>query len=475
MKSWKTVECDNVVKTDKLLLIGMLPYQQIGLSGHFEFGVVRGAVSVFGRTVHSDEQWLETRGEIEFLRFESSKPLGFKAVKWQSWKGSKQLNDDVEQLYRQWEFRKSNPQSTILALRPLGDFSLDQQQLLGSIYTGPLYYDIEQWQLLDFKKAVVIGNRNTGKSTLSQLLCNYTQECVYLDCDLGQPQFTPYGMLSLLHVQSPLFDRKPQMIRSLFLGTNSAQYDPDLYVESLTRLVNLYHQSYSHLPLVVNTSGWVKAMGLDLLLHLLNIVQPDLIYQMHDFEERETNNPKNIPELPLSFETRIQKTPQTLFRSKTNAAEQRQMVLEDYFRNLVYPYSLSWSSVYIKFMIEDVPFSQSMVALNGSIVGLIHDPALKPAQQVQFHPFQLPMSMEHHCLGLGLIRSIDPETQVFHILTPIHPQDLNDVNLIVKASIDTPISFYLKHQSSERAPYLWLMHEGIGGQTLRNRHIQRKK
>jgi polynucleotide 5'-hydroxyl-kinase GRC3/NOL9 len=54
-----------------------------------------------------------------------------------------------------------------------------------------------------------VGGKGSGKSTnnryLVNRLLNYHKFVIYIDTDLGQPEFTPSGMMSLSILESPVF------------------------------------------------------------------------------------------------------------------------------------------------------------------------------------------------------------------------------------------------------------------------------
>ncbi len=76
-------------------------------------------------------------------------------------------------------------------------------------------------------------------------------------------------------------------------GDTSAQSDPQLYASALASLCHWYHTHAVHLaaashphataappPLVVNTPGWVKGIGLELLTQLINCLGPSHVIQV---------------------------------------------------------------------------------------------------------------------------------------------------------------------------------------------------
>lgn len=73
--------------------------------------------------------------------------------------------------------------------------------------------DIERILLASIKanrecKILISGPVNSGKSTLARKLVNYLLSqipCVaWLDCDMGQPEFTPPSVVSLHLLKKPI-------------------------------------------------------------------------------------------------------------------------------------------------------------------------------------------------------------------------------------------------------------------------------
>ena len=73
-------------------------------------------------------------------------------------------------------------------------------------------------------------------------------------------------------------------------GDTSPQGDPELYIASVRALYERYCQDYSTLagsssirrwpPLIVNTHGWIKGIGLDVLAEVLAAVNPTHMIQV---------------------------------------------------------------------------------------------------------------------------------------------------------------------------------------------------
>ncbi|KAJ1619582.1 hypothetical protein T492DRAFT_572079, partial [Pavlovales sp. CCMP2436] len=124
---------------------------------------------------------------------------------------------------------------------------------------------------------LLCGPRNSGKSTFLRYLCNRALEdwdsvCL-LECDVGQPELNPPGLVALHTLHEPLLGpphahglRGRATLGAVFLGDVTPSSDPKLYVAAVRKLADA-HRAGAHAgaPLFVNTCGWVRGLGLALL------------------------------------------------------------------------------------------------------------------------------------------------------------------------------------------------------------------
>lgn len=139
----------------------------------------------------------------------------------------------------------------------------------------------------------ICGGKKVGKSTFARYLVNKLlnthPSVAHLETDCGQPEFTPPGLVSLTVLDAPVLGA-PHMhhtepIAAHFLGTTTPSSDPERYLESVKSLVSRYlrlcggkekstahapgstHAAprYAGMPLVVNTHGWIRGFGLEIL------------------------------------------------------------------------------------------------------------------------------------------------------------------------------------------------------------------
>ncbi|KAG8883466.1 Polynucleotide 5'-hydroxyl-kinase grc3 [Tulasnella sp. 331] len=161
--------------------------------------------------------------------------------------------------------------------------------------------------------AMVKGPKRTGKSTFARTLlnrlCCWYRQVAFLDCDLGQSEFSPGGMVSLHVVSHPVFGppfthlQRPYMAH--YIGSITPRSAPSQYIASIAALLQTYRLDlqcaateldYMELddeeghnarrsdliPLVVNTQGWTKGLGADLMRALEEIIQPTHLFELGD-------------------------------------------------------------------------------------------------------------------------------------------------------------------------------------------------
>ncbi|KAJ2321170.1 Polynucleotide 5'-hydroxyl-kinase grc3 [Coemansia sp. Cherry 401B] len=144
---------------------------------------------------------------------------------------------------------------------------------------------------------VVTGAQGLGKSTFARLLTNQLVsrfgQAFHMEADLGQSEFAAPGALTLNLLDSavcgPPFahvgQREPY--HAVYLGAVTPKNDPDRYAAGVAQLARAYHEYPAGdrvVPLVVNTQGWVRGLGLDLLYTLCEHVRPTHYVQIHDMQ-----------------------------------------------------------------------------------------------------------------------------------------------------------------------------------------------
>ncbi|GFP79971.1 polynucleotide 5'-hydroxyl-kinase nol9 [Phtheirospermum japonicum] len=320
-----------------------------------------------------------------------------------------------------------------------------------------------------FPIAFVCGPKNSGKTTFSRHLLNVLlqrhKKVAYLDTDVGQTEFTPPGLLSLTVIDKITLDLAIPCLktpaRCFFFGDISSKRDPTTYLTYILALYDHYMKEYrmdnnietndtAGLPLVINTPGWVKGIGYELIVDMLKHMSPT-----HVVKIRISAESKNLPPgaFWLNEENADDVTIVEIGSARQDYLKRSVLVQKDarllrdlrvmaYFRQCFPsdmtistikelaralashpPYEISISSIQIKHVHCQVPVNEAFYSLNATIVGL----AVSSVSE------QWPQ-----CVGLGIVRGIDTLRGVLHVLTPVPQQSLEDVDMLLQGFIQIP-------------------------------------
>ncbi|KAF3437137.1 hypothetical protein FNV43_RR19890 [Rhamnella rubrinervis] len=318
--------------------------------------------------------------------------------------------------------------------------------------------------------AFVCGAKNCGKTTFSRYLLNILlqryKKVAYLDTDVGQPEFTPPGFLSLTLVDKPTPDLAIPCLktpdRCFFFGDVSSKRDPTAYLTYISDLYDYYRREYymsnqsgnrtkTELPLVINTPGWVKGVGYDILVNMLNHIAPTHVVKINI-----SAGSKNLPDGPFWLDEDCKETvnlieinsarQDSFNRSVLNQKDAR--LLRDqriiaYFRQCIPsntktttikelahalashpPYEVPISSIKIRHLYCQVPSTEIFYSVNATIVGL----AISSKESKNLPP----------CVGLGIVRGIDTFKDLIYVITPVPPSTLEKVDLFLQGFIEIP-------------------------------------
>ncbi|KAI0829227.1 hypothetical protein BC628DRAFT_1359721 [Trametes gibbosa] len=213
---------------------------------------------------------------------------------------------------------------------------------------------------------LVKGPKNAGKSTFARLLLNKLlsryRHVAYLECDIGQSEFTPGGMVSLNVVEQPIFGppfSHPSIpLAAHFVGATSPRTSPSHYLDSIQALMQHYALDVQNatldednvdnkdtrinsiIPLVINTMGWTKGLGANLAQKVEEIVEPSDIFAFKlSAAEEGLLHATSTPGPPILHPCRIhtmEAIPLGDASSRYTAADHRNLCLLSYF-HAVFP------------------------------------------------------------------------------------------------------------------------------------------
>lgn len=260
------------------------------------------------------------------------------------------------------------------------------------------------------------GKKHIGKSTLMRFLVNVLLQkhgkVCFLDLDLGQPELTAPGFVSLSVVSKPMLGpsfsnlhlASPDWQELHFVGTPSAKdklgdifdiamllYSRYKYSEDSTFRLSAKNGMVSdsaaskvdgnlageHAPLVINTHGWIEGPGWEMLARLVANVQPTDLIQIYPSTDQAifSADPK-AKHSPFSPHTSLHALHPVVTHhnyATIKATEKRIMQTMSALGTSRTVYRLPWGAFRIHLLDVEVPPSQVMYVLNASIVALVVD------------------------------------------------------------------------------------------------------
>ncbi|KAJ4851377.1 hypothetical protein Tsubulata_006696, partial [Turnera subulata] len=282
--------------------------------------------------------------------------------------------------------------------------------------------------------ALVCGAKNCGKTTFSRHLLNIQEGGLFgYGCWAARVYHSRFLVPhSGRHSNSRLDDSMPK---------NTGKRDPSAYLKYIFTLYDYYRKEYcmtnnsksplkTELPLVVNTPGWVKGVGYDILADMLRHIAPT-----HDDHDVNVNLIEINSARQDSFKRSIlvQKDARLLRDSRIIAYFRQCFPSYLEFKTIKElanalashtPYEVPVLSIKIRHLHCQVPDSEIFYSLNATIVGL----AVSSEQSTNF-----PWSV-----GLGIVRGIDTFKRVLYIITPVPPSILEKVDLLLQGFIQIP-------------------------------------
>ncbi|KAF7775876.1 hypothetical protein Agabi119p4_4269 [Agaricus bisporus var. burnettii] len=388
----------------------------------------------------------------------------------------------------------------------ISTFSTPPTSTLPSSRAGPTY--------------LVKGPKKCGKSTFARTLLNtllsHYSRVAYLECDIGQSEFTPPGIVALNVVSNPLFGpaytHLTFPVRSHFIGSTTPKASPTAYLEGVRNLYEFWRIEIANayvgdddpdgrvvdtVPLIVNTMGWIKGLGADLMRQIEEMVEPSEIFEFQSDEPGFTYGDQNhtaFSDTPNAggyelVPRKLEPAPSSVLSTSFTPADQRTISIISYFHAIfpslskrrnsypnfdsqsciqswdvslplcaIAPYEVDVGVAFDQVILtgpgsEDVVFEEVGRVLNGALVGFI---------QLDHHQYQgkedksagipyvqarpPPSASESSCIGLGLIRGTSTTTvtttspnMILHILTPVPPPLLANARLLVKGEMELPI------------------------------------
>lgn len=132
---------------------------------------------------------------------------------------------------------------------------------------------------------LIAGNKNSGKSTLSEFALNYLYGCgrevCLLDLDLGKGRGLPGTVNLYIHSK----DAEEETI-TYWVGEYTPLNYHKLYIESVKKLVAIFKSRYFNHALLVNTMGYLTGFGEIVMKEIYDIIDPATIVFLSKEKDR---------------------------------------------------------------------------------------------------------------------------------------------------------------------------------------------
>ncbi|KAF8335030.1 uncharacterized protein EI90DRAFT_2914069 [Cantharellus anzutake] len=329
---------------------------------------------------------------------------------------------------------------------------------------------------------LVKGGKGVGKSTFARMLLNTlltrNERVAFLDCDIGQSEFTPGGLVGIHVLDHPIFGppftHQSWPYKAHFIGSYSPGQHPSHYISCIADLLEAYRldiqfyekdEEMHSVPLVVNTQGWIRGLGGELSSQIESMASPSHCF---DFEGGEdvamTRTPGWSSRSSSSRSHTLWLAPQRRPNSRYTSADLRNLSVMSYlhFSPLrkplcaMPPWEINTVVAYDSIRLlgnggEDVETGVISDALRGGLVGLIVDSASEalPRKGDLSIPYErsvsFPSPSTSRCLGLGVVRWISGDARTLHMVTPLPGKDLASCRCIVKGDMELPLWAFLPY------------------------------
>jgi polynucleotide 5'-hydroxyl-kinase GRC3/NOL9 len=354
----------------------------------------------------------------------------------------------------------------------------------------------------------------------------------FLECDLGQSEFTPGGMVALSIIDrcvfGPPFTHPTLPHQAHYVGANNPRSSPSHYLSAIQALVETHRLDLQFatslvgieddeeddrivdiIPLVVNTMGWTKGLGGYLTRRIEELVQPTEIFSFDTSppDGTESGDPRVHTLEPIMPSRRF--TPSdhralsllsyfhAVFPNPTHSAPLRQSTASLWSTDVPLcarmPYELTLRLALDRIVLtgagaEDVVRTELVRVLAGALVALVSS---GPSSQASDSNEELyspgsppPDPATSSCLGLALVRGVSSDGSKLQLLTPVPPEILVNARILVMGELGLPVWGWLDFRSVDGGateggkdlPFLrWGRSTGAGSERRRvRRNIMRR-
>lgn len=507
---------DNAIPLLDSQYYGLMIGQTLVFRGQYQITVLKGAISLLGAVLHSsparytvyapqshalpliecinvqDSSLLEQTSspeEIEFMYSKFQAVVQIESIR----SGFEQLSTLVPLYKSLWTV--SPPHSHELVL------TAPETTLIHNAFNS--WHDLcSKVLVLDQPAPIILvtGSKSSGKSSFARFLANFILSRVsdtvhYLELDPGQPEYCPPGTLSLHRLVSdsglnfgPSFTHCDfhSIVKAHSIGDTSPKDLPSHFISYAQDLIKTYKSTLTteETPLIINTPGWTRGMGLELIYEISSASRPTMAVHLGPDDSRldvQSVIGPDTPYYPLESIAMYLRTP-----SKYSASDLRTLQIMSYlhknhdFTNHLtditpyqIPYIQNWPTAIagIGILDSDGIFPDDCATcINGTILAIVavdKDVPIPTVQTSEGLPWINSSDLDDvlnpghcQCVGYGVVQSIDEANKSVRFLTPIHMDIIdecfqrNKSLVLVRGRLQLPLWELYNPSLKVKAPYL---------------------
>ncbi|XP_063702950.1 polynucleotide 5'-hydroxyl-kinase NOL9 [Culicoides brevitarsis] len=353
---------------------------------------------------------------------------------------------------------------------------------------------LPQWKNIAAPQAgtrtLIVGGKNVGKSTFAEYLMNKSlsgtsdahSKVLLIDLDIGQPILFVPQVVSAILVDAPILGngvlKTCNVVKSFIFGDVNVMLSPIKYIKCVKQLLEYCEtdESLKNVPWIVNTMGFQKGLGVELMAAVIKMTKPTKVVQIQ--HEIENFNFRNVMKADFvnnftfnMFKEEIQDCKfasadvmyeVTELQSAMNDTEQEMPYKKQEDPSLLpaekrtimmlahltdengeyewitdaTPYAITNPLITIASS-EKIPKNRELETICGNIVYLCHAPNSSTCDN----------KSQFECFGIGLVRAIDVKQNVAYVHHSIPRAKMRQANMLVLANITPPKDIFLKQSN----------------------------
>lgn len=367
-----------------------------------------------------------------------------------------------------------------------------------------------KWQTIKINyntKLMIIGGKSVGKSTLTRYLINKNlkifQKILLIDLDIGQPELFIPQTLSVYVLDRPLLGPgyylglEPK--KALIFGDINAILSPIDYLNSIQILLKFCQETeeFQNIPWFINTMGYVKGFGNELIAAIIKYLQPTDIIQLQS-----TKSANNFDY--LMYPNIVQRIPMNVYAEndlKINNLELKHHLI--LFDSIMNGRHISKSSEW-DMKSKDMRYAMIVTRLGAALNKFDWLTDVKPVcasiDDIEIISFgqdyltkeelldvinanlvylcnKSPTSTHIDCYGIGIVRGIDRFQKKIYLLPAVPVEILKNVNCFAVCNIPLPSSILLNQGPKVKGivPYAYNTNKVIASKSVQQLYNRGQK